>query len=132
MKYDIDSYLFVLFGPSGVGKSTILRYFESRLGAESAPKYTTRPSRNTEEDAQDFIYCSSDNFPTEAILVFESYGHMFGIQLDAIAESFRKGKSHVIIVGQSDDVKKLLSIYGDKVVVIFVFCDIPILRDRIL
>jgi guanylate kinase len=126
------SYLFVLIGPSGVGKSTILRYLESRFGVESSPKYTTRPSRNTEEDARDFIHCTHSNFPTNNILVFESYGHLFGIQLNSIAESFRKGKAHVTIVGSSDTVLQLSAIYGDKVVVMFIFCDFMVLRDRIM
>src|SRR5438132_468919 len=81
------SYLFVLIGPSGTGKSTILRCIAESIGAESAPKYTTRPSRHTTEDARDFIFCSREEFPTQGILAFESYGQLFGIQLEQIDNS---------------------------------------------
>ena len=132
MKDNSPSRLFVLVGPSGVGKSTILRHFESRFAAESSPKYTTRPSRNTEEDARDFIHCVPPDFPKDGVLAFESYGHLFGIQLNAIAESFRKDRHHVTIVGSNDTAAKLLTIFGNRVVVIFVFCDFSVLKERIM
>ncbi len=124
-------YFFVLTGPSGTGKSSILHYMEQILGAQTAPKYTTRPSRHTEEDERDFIFCEPDHFPSEGVLRFPSYGHFFGIQLDAIEKSIQQGKIHVLIVGDYNAVRQLSSIYKDKLVTIFVFCEPKILEERI-
>jgi guanylate kinase len=128
---DYPAHLFVLMGPSGVGKSTILRYMKDTHGVESAPKYTTRPSRNTEEDVQDFIFCTQDDFPTADILRFESYGHWFGIQLGEIGKSFERGRSHVTIVSDCRVANKLASVYANYMVTIFVFCSSPVLESRI-
>ena len=65
---------------------------EKAFGAESAPKYTTRPSRRTHEDERDFIFCDPDKFPSEGVLRFRSYGHLFGIQLEPINRSLEDGK----------------------------------------
>lgn len=127
-----DAHLFVLLGPSGAGKTTILRYLERSRGAESAPKYTTRPCRNTCEDKQDFIFCKIEDFPSVRVLGFESYGHLFGIQLEKIQQSLERGASHVTIVGQSETVIRLISLYPNVTVPIFVFCDLHILKKRIL
>ncbi len=126
------THLFVLMGPSGVGKSTILRYVKDKTGAESAPKYTTRPSLNTEEDAQDFIFCDREDFPDTGILRFESYGEWFGTQLDEITKSMKKGRSHVTTVGDCSVVSELSSIYNNDLVPIFVFCDASVLKSRVL
>lgn len=122
------SRLFLLLGPSGVGKSTVRRYLERRVPADSAPKYTTRPSRGTEEDANDFIF--SATFPASGILRFESYGHAFGIQLDRIDASFRNSRSHVTIVGDCHVAAELVSRYGTAVVSILVFCESSVLQAR--
>lgn len=126
-----QTHLFMLMGPSCVGKSTILRYIKERIGADSAPKYTTRPSRGTEEDAQDFIFCDRENFPGAGILRFESYGEWFGIQLDQIANSFKNGRSHITIVGDCSVASGLSSIYNVALVAIFVFCDSCVLKSRV-
>ena len=122
--------LFTLVGPSGVGKTTVLRHMEDRLGAQCAPKYTTRPSRNTEADARDFVFCDAARFPATRILRFESYGHWFGIQLQEIDRSLDCGVCHVIVAGDSDVARRLSEIYGDQMVSIFIFCELSVLRAR--
>lgn len=126
------AHLFILIGPSGVGKSTLLRYLEERADAESAPKYTTRPSRGTPEDARDFIFCEPDEFPQEGVLCFESYGHLFGIQLTKIEESLRYGRSHVTAVGDCATASRLMALFQERSVCIFVYCSLPVLRKRML
>lgn len=126
------AYLFVLMGPSGVGKSLILHYMERRFEVESAAKYTTRPSRDTEDDARDFIFCGPDEFPASGVLRFDSYGHIFGIQLDEIDSSLRRGKCHAVVVGDSDVATQLAARYLDRVVTILVYCEVSILNARLL
>jgi len=104
---------------------------ENTLGAQSAPKYTNRPSRRTAEDERDFIFCDPDQFPSEGILRFGSYDHLFGIQLEPINKSLEAGKLHAIIVGDYTAVRQMSSLYGDQLVTVFVFCAAKILKDRI-
>lgn len=132
VRHSRRAYLFVLMGPSGVGKSTVSLYIGETVGAEAAPKYTTRPSRNTEEDRRSFIFCGTDGFPDTGILRFESYGHLFGIQLDEIASSLKRHISHVVIVDNCRVASQLASLYRDDMIPIFVFCQSRVLKRRVL
>ena len=125
------NYLFALLGCSGAGKTTILRYLRRSIAADAAPKFTTRPSRNTSEDIEDFIFCVDPNFPTDDIISFESYGYVFGIQRLEIDHSLKRGKSHVVVVGDASVVERLRDVYNEKVVSIFVFCQSSVLQKRV-
>lgn len=128
----LRSHLIILLGPSGVGKSTMLHYLENKYAVETSPKFTTRPSRNTPEDERDFIFCTDSEFPTEGILAFKSYGHLFGIDLEAIHTSFHKERSHAVIVGNCDVKRQLIKLLKTvRVIGIFVYCDLAILENRI-
>lgn len=132
MQIDQEPKIFVILGPSGVGKTSVLRCLETNHGIETTPKHTTRPSRNTSEDIRDFIFCKREDFPAQDILIFESYGHYFGIDLAAIRNSIRRGKSCAIVVGDCEVVKKLSSMFGHKsMIVILIFCDSQTLKKRI-
>jgi guanylate kinase len=123
--------LVVLTGPSGAGKSTILRYLVSEHGFDSAPKFTTRPSRGTADDVRDFIFCNSDTFPKSDILPFTSYGHLFGIQLGRIDDSLSRGQSHVLIVGDPAVIEPLIPRYRANLISVYVYCDEATLRKRV-
>jgi guanylate kinase len=127
-----SGYLWVLLGPSGTGKTSVLRYMESKWEMDTAPKYTTRPSRNTADDAKDFIFCSLDMVPSSGLLTFESYGSIFGVQLDKIALSLKRGKSHALILGDRGTLDRLSKIFGEKRVIgILIYCDSEELERRI-
>jgi ribose 1,5-bisphosphokinase PhnN len=127
-----SGHVFVLTGPSGTGKSSILYYMEEALGAETVPKYTTRPSRNTKEDQRDFIFCKLPDLPKQGLLRFDSYGHAFGIRLDSIESTLHRGRIHAIVVGDYGAVRQLASMYRDQLSTIFVFCESSILKARML
>lgn len=122
--------LFILYGPSGTGKSTLLRYLETNFNVETAPKYTNRPNRFTVDDSRDFIFLEPSGFPKE-LLLFKSYDYFFGIQLNEIENSFNRGNSHSVIVGNCEVVNNLINIYGKRAISIFVYCDILVLKERI-
>jgi ribose 1,5-bisphosphokinase PhnN len=124
-------HLWVLIGPSGTGKTSILRYMESTWGIDAAPKYTTRASRNTSDDEKDFIFCSQDTMPS-GLLTFESYGSTFGIQLNRIADSLKSGRSHGVVLGDRITLDRLVTIFGEeKVIGVLVYCDTDELERRI-
>ena len=55
--------LFVVSGPSGVGKSTILRRLVDRVpGLRFAVSHTTRPRRAGEVDGRDYHFVTEDRF----------------------------------------------------------------------
>lgn len=57
------SRLFVVSGPSGVGKSTILRQLVDRVpGLAFAISHTTRPRRAGEVDGRDYHFVTRDRF----------------------------------------------------------------------
>ena len=56
-------HLFVVSGPSGVGKSTILRELVRRVpGLSFAVSHTTRPRRAQEADGRDYHFVTDDRF----------------------------------------------------------------------
>jgi len=127
-----EPLLLLLFGFSGTGKTFIKTHAEEKFGFESAPKFTTRKSRETAQDKRDFIFCTSEEQMPENTLKFVSYGNVFAIQLDEVTASFRRGKNHVLVVGDKATVKKLKSLFPNRTQTVFVFCDRTILRARIL
>ena len=55
--------LFVVSGPSGVGKSTILRQLVDRVpGLSFAISHTTRPRRGGEVDGRDYHFVTAEEF----------------------------------------------------------------------
>lgn len=126
----MNPHLFILYGPSGTGKSTLLRYLETNFNVETAPKYTNRPNRFTADDSRDFIFLEPSDFPTN-LLLFKSYDYFFGIQLNQIENSFDRRNSHAIIVGDCKVVNELVKIYENRTIPIFVYCDKVQLKERI-
>lgn len=54
--------LLVISGPSGVGKTTIVREVERRLGGSFSVSATTRPKSPTEVDGRDYYFMTEEQF----------------------------------------------------------------------
>lgn len=82
--------LFVVSGPSGVGKSTILRrLLETVSGLRFAVSHTTRPRRAGEVDGRDYHFVSDEEFDrltaAEAFLEWERvHDHRYGTSRAAL------------------------------------------------
>ena len=61
-RLDDPERVFVISGPSGVGKNTVLRGLEDRGSVTRAVTATTRPPREGEQDGEDYFFVCPDTF----------------------------------------------------------------------
>lgn len=89
--------LFVVSGPSGVGKDTVLeRLFTRVSGAVRSVSATTRPPRPGEVEGRDYYFVSVAEFEegvrAERFLEYARYGeYLYGTPRDRVAEQREHG-----------------------------------------
>ena len=93
-----EGILIVISGPSGTGKSTIVKEFIQRnQGVKLSVSATTRKARPDEEDGVNYFYLSEqefhqrlydDDFLEHAVV----YGHYYGTPRDFVREQLSQGK----------------------------------------
>ena len=94
--------LFILSGPSGVGKDTILRHALPHLGAIcSSISVTTRPPRRAEIDGRDYFFVSAARFAEmleedDLLEHAEVHGHSYGTPRSWVLEQLRAGTDIVL------------------------------------
>jgi guanylate kinase len=94
--------LFVVAGPSGVGKGTIVRCLLERLPRlRVSISVTTRPPRPTEQDGVDYSFVSDGEFSRMAreggLLEWaEVFGHRYGTPVRAVQDALADGHDVVL------------------------------------
>ena len=97
-------HLFVISGPSAVGKTTIVRYLmDQRPELSRVITCTTRPMRENEQDGVDYIFLSKEDFEkkiennefAEFSGVYENY---YGVLLKSIQESMSNNEISVLVI----------------------------------
>jgi len=97
-----EGVLFVVSGPSGVGKSTLLAaVFERIPHLGFSVSATTRPPRVGEQDGEDYHFVTHARFAElqEAGALLESatvYGQSYGTPRGPVEKSLRRGESIVL------------------------------------
>lgn len=91
----------VITGPSGVGKSTILREVLRRTGALFSVSATTRPVRPEEVDGRDYRFVSRGTFEkmiAEAELFewAEVFGEYYGTPAGPVEQAMADGKTMLL------------------------------------
>ncbi|WP_161847593.1 guanylate kinase [Athalassotoga saccharophila] len=129
--------IFVMSGPSGAGKTTIVKMALSQIeGMEFSVSYTTRPKRENEVEGVDYFFVDEKTFRElikkgEFLEWAEVHGHLYGTSKKFVEERLEKGKNLLLDV----DVKGALNIkkiYKDG---IFIFVAPPSfkeLKERLL
>lgn len=129
--------LYILSGPSGVGKTTLCRYileiWGTRCGIERAKSYTTRLSRGTDDTEyffitpEDFARKEQENFFIETT---EIYGNNYGLGKD-IQEQLIQGKSLVAIT-DTRGAQKIIAVIPTAIALWIDVSDDKILAQRLL
>jgi guanylate kinase len=117
--------LVVISGPSGVGKSTVVREVLSHFGPRLrlSVSATTRPPREGEQDGVDYFFLSDGEFARrrangeflESIEVF-GRGHWYGTLWSEVRSSLSQGK-WVILEIDVDGAREVLRQFPEAVTV---------------
>ena len=70
--------IYIITGPSGVGKNTIIEAMSTDLDFYFSVSHTTRPQREGEVDGKDYYFISNDEFNSlindDLMIEYEQYG----------------------------------------------------------
>ena len=116
--------LFVIIGPSAVGKSALLnRLRASHPSVEKIVSATTRPPRCGERDGVDYRFVTTDEFlrmERDGMLAewTEFEGHLYGTPIDLLSVGANDGARHVAIL-DTVGAKVIKAKLGDGAVTIF-------------
>lgn len=97
-------YLFVIAGPSGVGKDTIADSIAKKFKIKKLPTYTTRKPRQGEKQGEDYYFVSKANFleliKKGALLEYEIYNdNYYGVPKKEIKEALEQKKRVLLVIG---------------------------------
>jgi guanylate kinase len=124
--------IFVYTGPDGSGRKTIAKMAASAFDMETVLSYTTRSPRHYEKNGEDYHFVSEETFnrmqaQQEFLESVEIDGIHYGIREQDIVDAF-KNHELVYLTLNPEGAEKLKSMYGDRVVRIFVYAD----RDTVI
>lgn len=95
--------VFVLSGPSGVGKNTLADRLCSQGRATRAVTATTRPPKPGEVDGKDYLFVPEEQFrrwiENGSVLEYTNYvGHYYGTPLASVNDAARSGLPVILTI----------------------------------
>lgn len=118
-------HLFVISGPSAVGKTTIVSYLlEKNPDLSRVMTCTTRPIRENEQDGVDYLFLSKNDFQkkienNEFAEFSEVYDDYYGVLLEEIRNSVEKNKISLLVINW-EGFQKVKKFVNDNVTGIFI------------
>ena len=127
--------LFVISGPSGVGKSSIIDAVLDRTESVFSVSATTRSPRSGEEDGVDYHFISRDEFlaaiASDQVLEWTEYGNnLYGTLRAPVEDALVRG-SNVILDIENDGAKQVKQAFGNAVLVFITPPDLEELEKRL-
>jgi len=128
--------VFVITGPSGVGKGTLIRALRERVpGLELSVSATTRAPRAGEEDGRDYHFLSREEFERSAganeFLEHATYsGHRYGTLRSELERRLAAGGSVVLEI-EVQGARQIRAATPEAVLVFIAPPDPASLRDRL-
>jgi guanylate kinase len=129
--------VFVITGPSGVGKGTLIRGLRERLpGLELSVSATTRPPREGEQHGRDYHFLTAEEFAERAdagdFLEHATFsGNRYGTLRSEIERILDGGRSVVLEI-EVQGARQVRAALGDEAVLIFIAPPDPeVLRERL-
>lgn len=112
-----EGRLIVVSGPSGVGKSTVLRALRSELDYGFSVSATTRDPRPSEVDGIHYHFVSRDRFhqmiEDNALVEWAEYGgHLYGTPVESVARA-REASQVVILDIELEGAKQVRAAFPD-------------------
>ena len=129
--------VFVITGPSGVGKGTLIRNLRERVpGLELSVSATTREPRSGEEDGADYHFLTPEEFARRAergeFLEHATFsGNRYGTLRSEVERTLEAGSS-VLLEIEVQGARQVRAALGDEAVLIFIAPPDPeVLRERL-
>jgi guanylate kinase len=128
--------VFVITGPSGVGKGTLIRILRERVGDLAlSTSATTRPPREGEEDGRDYHFLTADEFARRAeaneFLEHAAYsGNRYGTLRSEVERRLAAGESVVLEI-EVQGARQVRAAMPEAVLVFIAPPDPAALRERL-
>jgi guanylate kinase len=127
--------LFVVSGPSGVGKSTVIRAFSESLPVSFSVSATTRLARPGEVHGEDYFFESPESFDelvaNGGLLEWAEYGgHRYGTPRAQVDEALNRGE-HIFLDIENDGAAQVKAARPDAVLVFFLPPSLAELEQRL-
>lgn len=131
----VKGKLLVISGPSGVGKSSVVRALTDRVTFHFSVSWTTRKRRSGEEDGVDYVFVERAEFEEGiargGFLEWAEYsGNLYGTPRDAVLEHLDCGE-HVLLDIENDGARQVKAAYPDAVLVFIMPPSGPELERRL-
>lgn len=130
--------LILIDGAAGTGKTDLVDYVKDKYhNANVLCKYTTRPFRDEEKNSSlDLIFLSEEEFAKKNLdnkNIYSYGGNLYGFDEDELVESLEKYEFTLIIIRNTQIIKRLQNDYKYKAIVvpIYIYTDRNLVVERL-